>query len=146
MIKNFHTQPDKIRALLSGFRPVFYYENFDDYRAKLGFSVVEIAALIDKSPATVKRYIDRNNAPQWLYLLLYVAAGYVLDKEFFGFSFSAGKLYTSTWITRNRGFTRQEITEYAFFMDYLRTLDNEKQKCVDISHGFDPDQLHFKFL
>lgn len=126
MIKNYNNQPPKIRSLHSGFRPVFYYQTFDEYRARLGFTLEEIAALIDKSPATVRRYIDQNSAPRWLYLLLYAAAGYVFDSEFFGFSVYDGRLYTGTRITRNRGFTRPELTEYAFFMDLIRKQQNEK--------------------
>lgn len=79
MIRKNDNTPAKIHALRAGFRPVFHYSNFDDYLAKLGFSIDEIA-------------------------------------------------------------------EYSFFMDYLRKLNNEKQKNIDLSAGFDPDRLRFKFI
>lgn len=125
-IKKYNGKALKIISIYRGFRPVFRFNTFAEFRIRLGFTLKEVAELTDKSETTIKRLEKYNTAPGWLYLLLYTCAGYVLDKDFFGFQFLDGRLTTGTDITRNYGFTRAEITEYAFFRDYQRGLERER--------------------
>lgn len=125
MIKKNNEKRSTAAALAAGFRPAFYFETFGDYRQKLGFTLADVAEIAEKSLATVRRWEAQNDAPRWLWWLLYCCAGYVLDKDFYGFRIQHGKLWTGTRITHNDGFTRPELTEYAFFRQYTRTLERD---------------------
>ena len=62
------------------------------------------------------------------YYYLYCCAGYIMHKNFRGFRVKDGELYTGSRITRNRGFSPGELTEYTFFHDYMYTLKNENER------------------
>lgn len=128
MINNNNDKAPRLPAIAAGFKPTFYYAGFAEYRRRLGFTRSDVAALVDKSAATVRRWDDQDTAPRWLYLLLYCCAGYLLDADFYGFQVIDGMLWTGTRITRNRGFTRAELTEYGFFREYTRTLERELRR------------------
>ena len=119
---------NNIKMILGGYRPPFIYANFKEYINKLGFSAGDTCQLTSRSPRTIRGWIQNDNAPRWIYYYLYCCAGYILHEDFHGFRVKHGELYTGTRITRNRGFTPGELTEYTFFHDYMYTLKTENAR------------------
>ena len=117
------------RKIIRGFNPEFHFDDFRQFTHRLQFSPEQIACLTGRTKKTVQLW-HNTDAPRWVYLLLYACSGRFLDKEFQGWQIHDGKLYTGTRITRHRGFSPQEIEQYAWFKNYLRTLqrDNEALK------------------
>ena len=117
----------KVNEILAGYRPPFIYADFQEYINKLGFTIAEVAKLTEKSERTVRNWIQFD-APRCTYYYLYCCAGYVLHKNFHGFQVKNGELFTHTRITRNKGFSVGELTEYAFFHDYMHNLKNRNEE------------------
>ncbi len=116
-----------IKLILSGYRPPFIYANFQEYTNKLGFDACNICQLTSRSPRTVRGWLA-GDAPRWVYYYLYCCSGYIMHKHFHGFRVRDGELFTGTRITRNRGFSPAELTEYTFFHEYMYTLKTENER------------------
>jgi hypothetical protein len=119
---------DKIKTILSGYRPPFIYCDFQDYINHLDFTTEDVCKLTQRGDRTVRGWIANDTAPRWAYLYLYTCAGYILHDQFRGFRFLNGELFTGTRITYNRGFTSSKLTEYAFFHDLMRTISKENDQ------------------
>ena len=115
------------RKIIRGFNPEFQFENFGEFKRRLQFTPEQVACLTGRTIKTVKLWLN-TDAPRWVYLLLYACSGRILDKEFTGWQIHEGKLYTGTRITRHRGFTPQEIEQYAWFKNYQRSLERENDE------------------
>ena len=134
-ISKLNNDNSKYKEISKGFRPPFYYETFEEFYNKCGFSIDEVSQVTRKSKKTIKRW-HKTDAPEEIYWLIYACTGYMLSEAFYGFKIAENVLYTGTRITYNYGFTANEITEYSFHLDRLKKvvqdLEHEKLKYVDI--------------
>ncbi len=88
--KSFQTAA--ARATLAGFHPPFMIDTFKNFYLHCGFNRDSVADLFDNSASTVKRW-ENNGAPRHAWLLIYTAAGYILDKAFKGHRVQNGIYY-----------------------------------------------------
>jgi len=115
---------NKVEDILKGFRPPFYYETFEEFYNKCGFSRNDISELTNRTIKTIRHW-EYSDAPKEMYILIYAASGYFLSKAFYGFKITDNKLFTGTRITYSYGFVANEIMEYSFFRDYGRSLERQ---------------------
>ena len=62
----------------------FHYTSFEDFLLKVNINGKELQALSGISTRTLRRYINEDTAPQWVYLVAYCAAGYLLHEGWQG--------------------------------------------------------------
>lgn len=116
----------EITDILKGYRPDFIYINFRDYIEQLNLTPENVSELTKKSPRTVRDWLAKD-APRLIYLYLYCCSGYLMHKDFRGFKVHRGKLYTNTNIHRQRGFAPGVLNNYAFFHQFMHTLQKENE-------------------
>lgn len=92
MINFINYKTPRARAVAAGFKPPFVVDTFENFYLRCGFSRETVADLFNISRSTVKRW-EKNGAPNYAWLLVYTAAGYILDKAFAGHQVRNGRYY-----------------------------------------------------
>ena len=57
----------------------FEYRDFNEFLINLRLSREDLASISGKSERSIRRYCNENNAEDWLYLVAFCAAGYLLS-------------------------------------------------------------------
>jgi len=76
------------KSLLSPHIIGFQYQNFNEFLVGLGLSRADLVKITGLSSRTLQRHCNQNKAPQWLYIVSYCAAGYLLSDNWSGWRLS----------------------------------------------------------
>jgi len=122
------TDNAKTPATFAGFNPPFQFDSFKEFMRKLDFDNKYIEELTHTSPRTVRRWVNENTAPEWLYLLLYAAGGYILHKDWHGWRIVHGELVSdSAPSTKHFGFKATQLFDLGFTLQNSHSIAHSAQ-------------------
>jgi len=103
----------------------FHYADFADFLFHLDISRADLVNLTGKSDRSIRRYCNENNAPQWLYMVAYCAAGYLLSDTWSGWHLhrnSQGLIKKGSPSCIHNAITPQQIDALSLLYQHNRTL------------------------
>lgn len=110
-------------ALCAGVFAPFAFSCFDEYIKKLRIDRETIIEISGIGPRTLQRYINEDCAPQWLYIILYCKAGYILEPGWQQWRFYEGQLWgLNAPATKHAGYFAQELVDLAARLQHTRLV------------------------
>jgi len=103
----------------------FDYQNFNEFLFKIGITRTDLVNLTGKSERSIQRYCNENRAPQWLYLVAYCAAGYLLSDAWSGWHIhpkTQGLINYSSPACKNFSISPGQINNWSMLYEQNRTL------------------------
>jgi len=104
----------------------FQYRNFNEFLTGLGLERLDLVKITGKSERSIRRYCNENSAPQWLYLVAFCAAGYLLSDTWSGWHIhpiNEGLIKTGSPACKNDSIKPSQINAWSHLHQHNRCLD-----------------------
>ena len=119
------------KSLLMPHNIGFDYRGFNDFLNQLNIKRDELAANCAISERTIRRYCNENNAPQWVYIVAFCSAGYLLSNAWSGWRIHNEGIVNYTASSCNHDSLKPSmLMDMTLYHGYKRTLE---LKCDDLS-------------
>ena len=119
------------KSLLTRHNTGIEYRSFDDFLNQMNIKRDELATICSISTRTVRRYCNENNAPDWIYLVAFCAAGYLLSPAWVGWRVhNDGIVHYAAPSCNNDSIKPSMLMDMTLHHGYKRTLE---LKCDDLA-------------